>query len=235
MQEHVVKSVLILGSCVSRDLVATSQGRLRTLSYVARQSWISAFSPPSPTPPHQSLESKFQIRNLEGDWASSAPSEFRSRARLADKVLLDLVDERDGVYVTKPGRFVTNSAELRRSGWLPRAHGLRLVPFGSDEHFQLWEEAAAQMHCLLGELGLAERSTLLATPFTDYADDGEVPRHANTPAEEWNRLFTRYYDTARRLGFTVVQLPQHLARSTTRHTWGPAPYHYVPEAYRFWE
>ncbi len=150
-------------------------------------------------------------------------------------MLFDLVDERDGVYEITPGRFVTNTAELRRSGWLP-GRDARLVSFGTDEHFALWRAAAARVRDVASQVRVLDRTVLLGTPFADYCDDGvPVAPHASIPATIWNERYLRYFDYARELGFRVIELPAALSTSTQTHTWGPAPYHYVDDAYRWWE
>lgn len=130
----------IWGSCVSRDTLEF----MPTYSlgaYVARQSAIVGLAPATDLPvPLDALESLFQRRMLAGD--KEANASFRLEKSDGVCVLVDLVDERTGVWQFPDGTYLTNSVEALRAGvndWGPGLGG-RLIAFGTDEHFFLWKQ-----------------------------------------------------------------------------------------------
>lgn len=143
----------IWGSCVSRDTLEFMPD-VSVGTYIARQSAIVALAPAVDLPvPLQALESDFQRRMLAGDMTSDA-TERLSQAEAAC-VLVDLVDERHGVWQFPDGTFLTNSVEAFKTGvdqWAPRM-GARLVEFGTDEHFDLWRQGFAVVARRITALG----------------------------------------------------------------------------------
>lgn len=130
----------IWGSCVSRDTMEY----VRSYSvgeYVARQSAIVSLAPaPHLAVPVERLESDFQRRMLVGDMKSNVAERIDESESKC--VLLDLVDERRGVWRFPDGSFLTNSVEAFRTkidDWAP-AMGARHIKFGTDEHYNLWVE-----------------------------------------------------------------------------------------------
>lgn len=130
----------IWGSCVSRDTLEFMTD-FDTGTYVARQSAIVALAPATDlSAPLDELESDFQRRMLAGDTGADAGA--RLEAQRAACVLIDLVDERRGVWQLPNGTYLTNSVEAFRTGidqWGPDM-GARLIEFGTNEHFELWRQ-----------------------------------------------------------------------------------------------
>lgn len=128
----------IWGSCVSRDTLEFMPD-FAVGTYVARQSAIVALAPANElSAPLDELESDFQRRMLAGDMRSDAGDRLETHS--AACVLVDLVDERRGVWQLPNGTYLTNSVEAFHTGidqWGP-AMGARLIEFGTDEHFELW-------------------------------------------------------------------------------------------------
>ncbi|SMY13229.1 DUF6270 domain-containing protein [Brevibacterium jeotgali] len=135
----------IWGSCVSRDTLEFMPD-VEVGAYVARQSAIVSLSPAIDLPvPIDSLESEFQRRMLTGDTVSNAKERVGQPG--SSVVLVDLVDERRGVWQFRDNTFLTNSVEAYRTGVDEWADGLgaRLIPFGTDEHFDLWKRGFASV------------------------------------------------------------------------------------------
>lgn len=130
----------IWGSCVSRDTLEFMP-EYEVGAYIARQSAIVALCPAAELPvPLDALESLFQRRMLEGDMQSDAGDRIAKHSAVC--VLVDLVDERRGVWKFPNGTYLTNSVEAFRTGidvWGPEMDG-RLIEFGTDEHFELWKQ-----------------------------------------------------------------------------------------------
>lgn len=132
--------ISIWGSCVSRDTLEFMHN-VELGAYVARQSAIVALSPATDLDvPLDALVSPFQRRMMRGDTQADAAS--RMGVSNESLILIDLVDERRGVWQFPDGTFLTNSVEAFRTGieeWAPDA-GARLIEFGTDEHYSLWKQ-----------------------------------------------------------------------------------------------
>ncbi|WP_286956749.1 DUF6270 domain-containing protein [Brevibacterium sp. UBA7493] len=137
--------IAIFGSCVSRDTceyLPTSD----VVCYVARQSAISSLHPVgSERYSTADLQSAFQAKMFAGDMVADVTA--RIAAAEPEVILVDLVDERRGVWLFPDGAYLTNSVEASRIGieQLAPADGARLLPFGTDEHFDLWKEGFSQV------------------------------------------------------------------------------------------
>jgi len=227
--------VFIWGSCVSRDtLEHFVPDEFELLHYIARQSAISAIAPPTTRMDPPSLQSSFQTRMVEGDYASSLIGQIGAHARNIDLLLVDLVDERHGVYVLPDGSVVTRSNELIQSGAEAQlAQMATHVPFGSEEHFAQWQRA---MHAI----GRYFRSSIphaaiaiLAPPWATISDSGKpTPRSFGVDSNEANRAFRRYTQEAiAALDARVFTPKLDKVRSSASHPWGEAPFHYSSEVY----
>lgn len=223
--------VLVYGSCVSRDLVALASSSMRCVEYIARQSWVSAASEGSAIPIGTLLDSKFQLRNVEGDICSDALNRVEARCDDADILLMDIVDDRFGVLPFENG-YITPTAEFGQSGLAKQITLGKHVPFGTDAHFDIWSASAARVQKLLLRLNI--RAYVLQTPFTDVSIDRSVVAPAlGRGADDWNRDYARYFDLLRDLGFFVIELPEKYAVTTPYHIWGKAPFHYLEHSYRW--
>lgn len=130
----------IWGSCVSRDTVEHMPD-VAVGEYIARQSAIVALGPSDGLDiPLDLLDSDFQRRMITGDQKGDAAK--RLTATVPAIVLVDLIDERHGVWRFPGNRFLTNSVEAYKTGidtWGPQKGG-RLIDFGTNEHFELWKQ-----------------------------------------------------------------------------------------------
>ncbi|QUB99841.1 hypothetical protein J5A69_00485 [Cellulosimicrobium cellulans] len=168
---------------------------------------------------------------VESDFSSQARAEIETVADRASAVLLDIVDERYGVVPTAAG-FVTNSYELLSSGWKPLVSTGDVVPFGSDAHFKLWISAAERMAGMLRSVGVFERTSVVRAPYATHTDEGVyLGDRRGRPVEEWNRVYTRYYDALACLGFWLIDVPPDLVVTRADHAWGAEPFHYVDDFY----
>ncbi|MBC9821927.1 DUF6270 domain-containing protein [Terrabacter sp. MAHUQ-38] len=222
----------VLGSCVSRDMAALHR-ECAVVLYVARQSFISAVSPGVSVAPGAGLTSPFQQRMLESDLGSTGLELLQRHAPELDLLVIDLVDERLGVVPLAGGSYVTDSQELKESGTkdLLEVVGDDLE-LGTPEHFRRWCGAAGRVVDVLRRTGLLERTVVLRVPFAQTTADGSpVAAFMGRSALEWDELYAPYYEHLQHLGLPVVALPRALAVSDSAHRWGPAPYHYNPEAY----
>lgn len=223
-------NLLVYGSCVSRDVVPFLGEGWTLLRYVARQSLVSAMSAPVAPPAQPALDSAFQRRMVTEDLTSAAPGLLRAHAEEIDVLVLDLVDERLGVMALPDGGYVTRSQELLASGLLEHLGG-REVVFGTDEHFELWRDAADRFVGLLEETSLAARTVVVEGTFAARTDGGgSANRWRDEPAEVWNARYERYHAVLRGAGLRTYTVGADAVASTA-HRWGPAAYHYADGAY----
>lgn len=226
-------NVFLYGSCVSRDTAEFRGSSWERSGYIARQSLISSMTPGMHIPRGSGLSSKFQNAMVEGDLSSSLPRLLRSIDKPLDRLVIDLVDERLGVYPYPDGSYLTFSNELHQSGLMNQMKGRKaFLPFGSDLHFELWTEALDKFTDLLNEQSLFGKTRVIKAPFVDVTNEGSaVPQTRNLSADAWNDLYARYYELLSAKGFKVVEIPRDSLLSTDSHKWGSAQYHYVDSAY----
>lgn len=197
--------------------------------YLARQSWISAFSKPV-APPRYELASKFQARMVDFDFRSMGKRLIGGdRALASDVILLDLVDERLGV-IPLNGTYITWSGEMRRAGLVSSGDLRKWIKFGTDKHFALWSNAAEKMCAALEPV--MDRVFVLGAKFAAKSIEGDtIDGPSGRSIAEWNAMYDRYFGKLEDLGFTVLHQNPEVCVSTTEHLWGIAPYHYVDRAY----
>jgi hypothetical protein len=229
------KEVLIYGGCVMRDTFDYLGDGHNLTGYIARQSLISAASPPTTLLGSGKLASAFQNRSLDGDINSTLFGKIREYGPSADVFLIDLLSDRLGVYALPSRSYITNSRELRASGRLDALEKQpSLIEFGTDKHFTLWKRAADKLVATIGEVGLTERTLVIDTPWASHTDTGEdVAPFRGMTAAEAGELYRPYYTHLRRRGLPSRRLPAELAKSSLTHKWGPEPYHYAPPAYEW--
>lgn len=224
--------VFVYGSCVSRDLIEIVGPEVTCADYVARQSWISAAAPTGAAGVEIGLDSTFQRRMLDGDLTGDALEKLRQGAEGAGAIVLDIVDDRFGVYPCGAG-FLTPTAEFHAAGLRNVLELGEHIAFGTSEHLELWTAAARTIWSTLGEN--THKAFLLGANFTARSVDGaEVPQALGRDADEWNRLYRPYYERAQYIGFQTLMLPDVLAVTTPHHKWNAAPFHYVEYSYGWW-
>lgn len=228
---------VLYGSCVSRDTFEFAlRGRADLLRYVARQSLISAFSPPvlGLEPRYELLDHDFQRRVLRDDLESSFSTLLPTLPARPLIVLWDLVDERLGVYRFDDGTIVTRSLELMRCG-LDASLDRRadLLPFGSDEHLTAWSASLERFRTQLATLDGQVVVVAIDVPWSDHDDTGrQTPPSFQMSAADANGHSARYFDVLRsRPGIDVVTVPAAEVTSDSAHRWGAAPFHYDRPTY----
>lgn len=224
-----MREVTIYGSCVSRDIFNFPNKDLRMRAYFARSSFISAASSPSQLPSQQSqLTSPFQQRMLEHDITSRVLPQLAS---LNDQIyLVDLIDERGGVLELEDGGFVTDLSELRHSGWRKLVGSVRKHSLGEETHLELFRDSIDPVLEVIG----GPRTVIIKSNFAEFTDQGEpVPDYGGTSSAEWNELYEPYFTLLEESGLQVLEAPAELCIADSKHQWGVAPYHYVPDFYHW--
>jgi len=227
--------VFIWGSCVSRDTFQHFPDEKYELArYVARQSALSASSSPVKLMEPPKLPSSFQQRMISGDFASNLKKQFAETSGNVDLILIDLTDERLGVYLLPDGSIVTRSVELIQSGWETSMRmDIGLIPFGSDEHFERWSHSMVTTGEFIRQSHPTTAVALLEIPWAARSETGEAtPLSFGMASADANAALQRYYRVAEQaLGATAVTLPEQSAISSPKHPWGEAPFHYAESVY----
>lgn len=230
----------VYGSCVSRDTFEyLPEDRFELVQYVARQSLISAHTPPPQVPaPHMETTSPFQRRMLEGDWVGSLLSLLHEHADSVDLLLWDLCDERLGIRLldrTVPGdgAVATRSVDGIRTGVDHQLEKSPLVPFGSARHRLMFRHALRSFTSQLKGLGLLDRTLVLAPAWATHTLDGRrTPTSFGLGPTRANRLYDDYHSTIGHVtGVPVVRVPPAEVAADPDHPWGVAPFHYTASVY----
>ncbi|WP_159793760.1 DUF6270 domain-containing protein [Puerhibacterium puerhi] len=227
--------IFIWGSCVSRDSFEHFiPDEFELLQYVARQSAISAYTKPVSllTPPR--LESSFQQRMVAGDYNSNLRDLLAAHGRDVDLMLVDLTDERLGIYVLPDGTVITRSVELIQSGaeeTLPP--GTHFVSFGSGEHFEYWTAGIQAVGKMIREAMPRAAVALINIPWAEKTDDGRPSSNSfGVTAADANLMFPAYVEAARTaLGARLVRAEGPITAASQGHPWGEAPFHYTESVY----
>ncbi|WP_278235350.1 DUF6270 domain-containing protein [Isoptericola sp. AK164] len=226
--------VFIYGSCVARDTFEfLNPDEFELVQYVARHSAISAYTKPVDLIEPPTLESSFKQRAISGDFASTLRTTIPTLDDI-DLVLMDLTDERLGVYILPDGSVVTRSIELIESGAeeeLPE--GSHHIAFGSDLHLQYWSTGIMEMSKLFQEHMPRSAIALLGIPWASRSEDGsQTPSSFGISAQQINPLLRAYVDfAARTLGARIIDVDTSIVRSNPRHPWGEAPFHFSKNVY----
>lgn len=228
-----VTRTLVVGSCVSRDTFShLPEDEFSLVGYIARQSLISAFSPPVVLLDPPALTSPFQRRMADADFASSLPDVVRRTAGRVDLVLWDLTDERLGVWVLPDDTAVTRTVDLIAAGADAdvAASGI-LVELGTAAHRAMWTEAASAFVGLVRRHHPLASLVVLAPPWAELNEAGdESPSSFGILAAEANSRLAAYYDAVADLGVAVLGRDLDVT-TTPSHPWGEAPFHYSSRVY----
>lgn len=225
----------IHGSCVSRDLLAMLAGHGFELThYSPRQSLIPLLGTIKGLTRYvdaSRLTSRFQRRAVEGTLNADLLDQLDRHRTVSDMVLWDITDERLGVYAHND-TFVTRTVELISVGLdAALSQSARHIAFGSDEHFTLWSRALERWAGKIEESKLDDRIVLLAPRWASKFEDGTpTPDSFGLDAQTFESLSADYYAQAQhvlpKMRIVGREVP---AFASTRHQWGPAPFHFSDE------
>lgn len=226
--------IFIYGSCVSRDTFEFFESRHDLSRYVARQSMVSAGINKEMSPLiGEPFESPFQQRQSVGDIQGNVYRQLRATRGAVDAILVDIVDERGGLYKAPGFGYLTRTPERVQAGWDPRFSAR--IEFGTDEHFRLWQRSFARFREHLSRLNFWDRTALLAVPWAAEALDATpVPDSFGMAADAANRAYSRYYDEAEASGLKLIRpaCDPTEVKADTHHRWGLAPFHYASGVYK---
>ena len=228
--------ILIYGSCVSRDSAIAFPATWTLTHYSARQSFISTGSTvhdPHLTQHH--FPSPFQDRMFHSDLAGNALDlidSAYSRATHTPVLLIDLIDERFGIYTHANSAAFTRSYELMTTTVLDHlSPEWEHHPFASLSHAQHFMAAEHRVRTHLQRTGLWDNTRIIEATWATQDDNGNPPPTSmGLDSTTANQLYADYYDYLREKGWTVLT-PQAPPIASTSHQWGRAPFHYTRQYY----
>ncbi|MCS0630972.1 DUF6270 domain-containing protein [Telluria mixta] len=230
--------VLILGSCVSRDILNFAEkGTITLTDYFARSSLASIGSEPFRLEDdhYARISSDFQRRMVRRDLEKTLLHDL-STCQDVDIILIDLIDERFDLYEASPGAVVTVSSEFLMTGLVTSKDrsSERWIRNGSERHRELWKAGVDRLFALLAEHGMADRVVVNRVFWADRMEDGmPLPAQEEKQRETANSLMAWMYGELERYvperGW--MKFSDEVLRSNPAHRWGIAPFHYVDAYY----
>jgi hypothetical protein len=229
--------LLILGSCVSRDILNFSNKDDIVLSdYYARSSIASLAAAPADVAPknYEYVESAFQRRTVKRDVEKTFFAEGIQSLN-CDAILIDLIDERFDLYEMAPGVLVTVSGELLQTQILTSSDrtSARWIRSGSERHRELWKSGLRRLFDALMQRNMISRVIVNKVFWADRMEDRSMLpgydsaaiREANELLEWMYRELETYVPPAQWMKFDSLLL-------NPEHRWGIAPFHYSDTFYR---
>ncbi|HMN77377.1 MAG TPA: DUF6270 domain-containing protein [Burkholderiaceae bacterium] len=224
--------VFIVGSCVSRDALATvpEPQDLKLVSYHARSSLGVLASGPVAQPEEiATIAAPWCRRMVQADHAKTLLHAVAEAS--FDLLLLDLIDERFDLLETPDGVVTVSREYAEAVGRRPM--GLVIPAFGT-RHVALWRAGFALLTTTLHEQGRLDRLRVNRVFWASRTVSGE-PLAGFDPARTRAAnafLRARYEDIARALGDAVfLDYSADVLRADPAHRWGLSPFHFGPQFY----
>lgn len=239
--------VTLIGSCVTRDLWRTRSLPATGLTFIARTSLASLFSPPvpdRPLPDGVGGPDGFDRRMVMADIVKSHPALLREE--VPDTLLLDFIDERfdllrigDAAMTVSLGFTLSGLAERA-----PYARGV-LVDRLSAEADALWWRGLEALRALLDAPRFARTRLVLhcARAVTHQLRDGAIHpldeafavppgrmvriRDLNALLDSCHRRFLELFPEA-----VALRVPEEHHLACPDHVWGLSPFHWIPSYHR---
>lgn len=219
----------ILGSCVSRDILAHDDGSIDLKFYLARSSLGSMFAQqPFPDGFSARLTSSFQQRMVKADITKSCEALLREAD--VDLILLDLIDERFDLFEVPDGGRCTLSTEMVATKFREEVEGVR-IRSGLHSFIVRWREGWERLVAILESRDLLSRLVINKVFWQAASDDGEA--FDKTAVQAANTTLKSMYGTMRK----TLSPDQFIEYGSTlsapaSHKWGRSPFHYSDENMR---
>jgi len=225
------RAVMILGSCVTRDVFTVTHSEQHGITYYARTSLASVMSRPldvSEADIH--LDSPFQRRMILQDCRKTF---WRDLVEVRpDVLILDFIDERFDL-ISVGDSIVTRSREFENSGLLSSFTDYRELVRTSEEVLTLWKASCLAFIERLRSVRPGDRVVLHRAMWAAsyYDADRQILDFPYARAiANANGMLSAYYD------YFVEHMPEVVSVSApcladVGHMWGLSAYHYADEYY----
>jgi hypothetical protein len=226
--------VLILGSCVTRDIFRLHGNGIKIVDYYARTSYPSLVSKPFQVNPDDvALDSQFQKRNVIRDFEKSFWTEIRGKK--FDLLMLDLIDERFNLLKNEE-TIITKSVELVNSGFLER-HKDEFIEISRNRYkIEDWADSCQRFVERIKEVLDPERIVITKTKWAlKLIDDSGCIVDYEQPSlrsyNQYNEIINKYYNILieNLPEATILESPHMI--SNKKHVWGLSPVHYIDDWY----
>lgn len=226
MANDAMRTVFILGSCVSRDALEIESDAFKIVSYLARTSMASigmgAVEDSDVRDKVATLPSDFQRRMALNDLDKTTSAIISDTPH--DILLLDFVDERFNLVLTGSTLY-SLSGELEKSGL--DVEGKTLLTPESESFLSLW---AMGLERLLSSIDRT-KVVLNRTYWAEHNFDGSEASSMGWIKRN-NAILQRLYDAAEKSWhLPSIHYPPEIILADPGHRWGKAPYHYTETLY----
>lgn len=232
-----MKKVFIYGSCVSRDIfeLDSIKHRVEICYYQARSSMASAFSSEVIQDQYTSdLTSNFQRRMVSVDLDKTLPDLIQKTS--FDSFLIDLIDERYDLYLTKDNQLITLSSELLSVFEESNRPEGRVIESRSEEFFFLWEKGWKSLISAAKKDGWIDKILVNKVYWAGVDDAGALT--VKSSHQGWldsnnaqlGRMYQRMADDLK--DFQFIAYPEGIFVADINHKWGCQPFHYVESVYQ---
>ncbi|MDO5746075.1 MAG: DUF6270 domain-containing protein [Actinomycetaceae bacterium] len=225
--------IAIHGRCLARDTVEFGLTQPSELCYAARQSIVSVYRPVKLRQLlNTKLQSAFQNNNFQGDLAGDALQRIL-RFPHSDILLIDLIDERLGFYLSADGQVATCSID----GMVINAYddlGWKHVKFGTLTHFLYFTRAWLCYVRQLKQAELFHKTVVLQSSWALKSNTGQIhPVSVGLEVQGMDKKFRPYFWLMKLTGVHILKVPDKYCITDEDHVWGPAPYHYIKPFYKW--
>lgn len=218
--------VLIVGSCVSRDIFEFDSAGCTLDDYIARTSMASIGAEPviesRVREAAESLQSPFQRKMALNDMNKTTLDQVAQSS--AHYVLVDFVDERFPLVLSGKS-YYSLTGELQKAGM--SADGNDVIQPGDPAYFTLWLKGFERFVACVG----AER-IILNRALWAVGTSANPTAFSKTWVARNNALLASLYDLVEsRWRLKTLRYPEALIVGNAHHKWGEAPYHFEDELY----
>ncbi|GAB3753992.1 DUF6270 domain-containing protein [Lysobacter olei] len=219
--------LLIVGSCVSRDILEVDAAGCTLEGYIARTSMasvgVSAVADSDVRSMAEALQSQFQRDMILNDLDKTTLE--RVQQAKARHVLVDFVDERF-TLICSGNSFFSLSGELQKAG--VSAEGRAVIEPGIEPYFTLWLNGFERF-----VLAVGTDRIILNRAFWARGTRENPTAFSESWVTRNNQLLGALYERIEsRWQFKTIRYPDDLVVGNAAHRWGEAPYHFEDALYR---
>lgn len=229
--------LLILGSCVTRDILNyDADDQFELCGYYARSSFASSFCPVSSDDRFsQKIASKFQSAIVKADLTKTLQSSIHMME--FDLLSIDLIDERFSIFCENSGGIFTLSNELFSSSYTTNESiGVTIKPF-TEEFYKLWEFGWERFINAIKSTNQTNKIVINKTFWSATTQTGRTyePNFNAVQINLANQFLARLYQ---RISLDIpqsqfIEIDASLLQGADEHRWGISPFHYIDDYYDF--
>lgn len=229
-------NVLILGSCVSRDVFNFNDKYFHIVAYHARSS-LATLANSTSLINHSfklnisNIASSFQRKMVEGDFSMSVLTSLKTIS--FDKLLIDFIDERFHLAILNENQdVVTRSNEFLKTKIKP----IGIIDKYSDLYFEKWCKGLDCLCDILKTTKQLDKVRVQKAFWTNQLDNGkklsdyedQIIKKEN---DKLNKMYNYLESKIHKNQF--IEIPNELIIINSLHKWGLSPFHYIDDYYLY--